>query len=158
MTAASKAVPTIDILSRCFLARFESRQRSHIANLFLDPVRRGETEPHRIVSAVRHDLLKQIVKCKRWGNLETVERNEQMVKLIDAHFSEALDLARYYLWWESLSAEEQRRIKAEKWMAQQPATDKQTKSLRSLGYHGEIKSKLQASEWIDRLLKGRTFV
>ena len=98
---------------RRFLAHFEVRQRGHIANLFLHPVRRGQDDPHRIVSAVRHDLLKQIVKCKRWGNLATVQRNEHIVSMIDAHFSEALDLASHYLWWESLSAEEHQRIKAE---------------------------------------------
>jgi len=102
--------------------------------------------------------LKQSVKCRWRGNLEIARRNEHVVSLIDAYFDEALDLARYYLWWERLSAEEQRRIKAERWMAQQPATEKQTKYLRALGYHGEIESKLQASELRDRLLKGRTFV
>jgi len=156
-----KAVPTLDHPQpdRRFLNHFEPRQRSHIANIFLDPVRRGVTEPHRVVSAVRHGLLAQIVKCKRWGNVETVQRNELVVSLIDTHFDEALDLASHYLWWESLSAEEQRRIKAERWMAQQPATEKQVKYLRALGWTGNIESKLYASELIDKLLKeGRVFV
>lgn len=149
------SVPTIDMPDRRFLNHFEPRQRGHIANLFLAPVSGGMTEPHRVVSAIRQDLLAQAVKCKRWGNPETARRNEQIVSLIDTHFDEALDYARYSLWWEGLSAEEQRRIKAERWMAQQPATEKQSKYLRSLGYHGEIESKLQASELIDKLLKGR---
>ena len=145
-------------MKRDFLNHFEPRQRGHIANIFLAPVRQGVIEPHRIVSAVRHELLQQAVKCKRWGNVETVQRNEHIVTMIDTHFDEAVDYARWAIWWESLSYPEKQRIKAERWMAQQPATEKQTKYLRALGYHGEIESKLQASELIDRLLKGRTFV
>jgi len=145
-------------MNRDFLNHFDPRQRATVANLFLPPVRQGVIEPHRIVSAVRHDLLMQAVRWKRWGNLKGKKHNEQIVSMIDLHFDEALDLARYYLWWESLSAEEQRRIKAEKWMAQQQATDKQINYLRALGYAGEIESKLHASELIDKLLKERTFV
>ena len=153
------AFPTIDILSRRFLERFEPRQRGHIANLFLAPVGMGMTEPHRIVSAVRQGLLKQSVKCKRWGNLATVQRNEHIIQRIDAHFSEALDYARWAIQWDRLSYPEKQRVKAERWMAQQPATERQTKYLRSLGYDGEVESKLHASELIDRLLKeGRNFV
>lgn len=151
---------TSDMPDRRFQAHFEPRQRGHIANAFLSPVRNGETEPHRVVSAVRHDLLAQAVKWKRWGNYpEGRKRNEQIVSLIDAYFDEAVDLARYYLWWEGLSEPEKRHMKAERWMAQQLPTEKQVKYLRSLGYTGQIESKLQASELIDKLLKeGRTFV
>lgn len=112
------SVPTLNMPDRRFLAHFEPRQRGHIANLFLVPVRDGVTEPHRVVSVVRHDLLAQAVRWKRWGNLTGTQRNERIISEIDAHFDEAVDLARYYLWWEGNSAEEQRRIKAERWMAQ----------------------------------------
>jgi len=153
-----KSAPTLDPSDRRFLAHFEPRQRGNIANLFLDPVRRGETEPHRIVSAVRYDLLKQVIRWKRWRNHDGIARNEQIVDLIDAHFDEAVDYARWAIWWESLSDPEKRRIRAERWMSTQLATDKQVKYLRALGYTGEIESKLQASEWIDKLLKeGRVF-
>jgi len=146
-------------MTRDFLNHFEVRQRGHIANLFLDPVRRGQDEPHRIVSAVRHEALLKKLKYQRWGNVAGVQRMEHIVLMIDFHFSEALDYASWAVWWESLSAEERRRLKAERWMAEQPATEKQTNYLRSLGYAGEIESKLQASELIDRLLKEeRSFV
>lgn len=152
---------TICLPDRRFLAHFDPRKRATVANLFLAPVRRGITEPRHIVETVRRDLLKEIGRWKwrTWGNPDGIQRNEQIIHLIDAHFSEALDLARYYLWWESLPAEEQRRIKAERWMAEQPATEKQAKYLRALGYTGKIESKLIASELIDKLLKKeRTFV
>lgn len=147
-----KAMTTLDHPQpdRRFLNHFEIRQRATVANLFLYAVRRGITEPHRIVSAVRHDLLAQAI---RWGNHDGKERNEHILSVIDTHFDEALDYARWALWWESLSAQERHRIKAEKWMAQQPATEKQIAYLRSLGWTGEIESKLHASELIDRLLK-----
>jgi len=141
-------------MKRDFLNHFEPRQRGHIANLFLHPVRRGMTEPCQIVSAVRHDLLAEAIRRKRWGKLDAAQWREQIVTEIDASPDEAVDYAKWAVWWESLSAQEKRRMKAEKWMAQQPATEKQTKYLRSLGYRGEIKSKLQASELIDKLLKG----
>ena len=140
-------------VNRDFLNHFEPRQRSHVANLFLFSVRRGETEPHRIVSHVRHDVLAQTVRWKRTH--EGFARNERIVTVIDTHFDEAVDFARWALWWESLHEQDKRRIKAERWMAQQPATEKQTKYLRWLGYDGEIQSKLQASELIDKLLKER---
>lgn len=142
-------------MKRDFLNHFEPRKRATVANLFLYAVRRGITFPHRIVSAVRHDLL---VGAIRWGNHDGKERNEHIVTVIDAYPDEAFDYAKWAVWWESLSYAEKQRIKAEKWMAQQPATDKQTKYLRALGYHGDIESKLQASEMIDKLLKERNFL
>ena len=141
-------------MTRDFLNHFEPRQRGHIANLFLDPVRRGMTEPCHIVSAVRHDLLAEAIRRKRWGKLDAAQWREQIVTEIDVYFDEALDYARWAVWWESLSVQEKRRVKAEKWMSTQPPTEKQTKYLRALGYHGEIESKLHASELIDKLLKG----
>lgn len=142
-------------MNRDFLNHFEPRQRGHIANLFLHPVRRGMTEPHRIVSAVRQEVLTKLLRYRRWGNLKGIERNTHIVNTIDGYFDGALDYASWAVWWESLSEPEKRRIRAEKWMAKQPATDKQLKYLRALGYHGEIESKLDASELIDKLLKGR---
>lgn len=146
---------TIDTSDRRFLAHFEPLQRSAVANLLLYAVRRGMTEPCQIVSAVRHDLLAEAIRRKRWGKLDAAQWREQIVTEIDASPDEAFDYAKWAVWWESLSYAEKQRIKAEKWMAQQPATDKQTKYLRALGYHGEIEAKLDASERIDRLLKGR---
>lgn len=58
MTAASKAVPTIDMPDRRFQAHFEPRQRGQIANLFLDPVRRGMTEPLDFGNIELHDMVK----------------------------------------------------------------------------------------------------
>ena len=142
-------------MTRDFLNHFDPRKRATVANLFLYAVRRGITEPHRMVSAVRHDLL---VGAIRWGNHDGKERNEHIVTMIDASPDEAVDYAKWAVWWESLSVQEKRRMKAEKWMAQQQATEKQVKYLRALGYHGEIESKLQASEWIDKLLKERNFL
>jgi len=156
---APNAAPTIDTAKRRFLARFEPRQRGHIANIFLDPVRRGETEPHRVVSAVRHDLLAQAVRWKRWGNHDGIARNERIVSPFDTYFDEAVDSARWAIQWDRLSDPEKQRVKAERWMAEQPPTEKQVKYLRSLGYDGEVESKRKACELIDRLLKeGRNFV
>jgi len=136
-------------------------------------VRRGETEPHRVVSAVRHDLLAtrqksrhgasisalSAVRWKRWGNHDGIARNERIVSPFDTYFDEAVDSARWAIQWDRLSDPEKQRVKAERWMAEQPPTEKQVKYLRSLGYDGEVESKLHASELIDRLLKeGRNFV
>jgi hypothetical protein len=145
--------PTIDTPDRRFLEHFEPRQRGHIANLCLCQVRRGLTDANRVVLAVLRQLLEQTARCRRWGNMSTVTRNQQIVDAIQAYPDEAVDYASWAVWWESLSTQEKHRIKASKWMAQQPATDKQTKSLRALGYHGEIESKLHASERMDQQLQ-----
>lgn len=50
---------TLDLLSRRFQAHFEPRQRGHIANLFLDPVRRGMTK-----KATRQLMTKLLTKRK----------------------------------------------------------------------------------------------
>jgi len=146
-------------MTRDFLNHFEVRQRGHIAHIFLEPVRAGLTDPRAIIEAVIEGLQEQSERCRWWGNDQTVERNDQIKKTIHAHPAEAVDFARWAIWWESLSDPEKRRIRAERWMSTQLATDKQVKYLRALDYTGDIESKLQASELIDKLLKeGRVFV
>jgi len=144
-----------DALERRFLNRFEPQRRSHVANSFLDPVRQGMTNATLIMSSVRNHLMSSAKKCERSGDYDRVHRNRSIIDAIDTHPDEAIDYARWALSWERLPAQEKRRHKAERWMAEQPPTGKQVAYLRALGYTGEVHSKQHASELIDKLKKQR---
>ena len=89
---------------------------------------------------------------------KTVKRKAEYLTLLEYHPLDAIDFARWAVWYESLSDEERTARKAERgelyrrqWMDTQPATSKQVSYLRHLGWAGKVKSKLHASELIERL-------
>ena len=146
--------------NRRFLERFEPRQRSYIANLFLHQVRRGVTDPQRVYSGVRFDVSRQANRARLYGRILTVDRNGAILNALDEYRDEAIDYAKWAIEWDNLPDDEKQSIKRERSevfirerMAEQPPTDKQIKYLRSLGWQGEIESKLFASQKIDELLK-----
>ena len=158
-----KAVPTATTIDfgddrRRLLERFEPRRRGHLMNLFLSPVRQGISNVEQIVDSVRAELQQQIARNRRYQNFSTVQRKQGYLTLLESHPEDAIDFARWAIWYESLPDEEKTARKAERgefyrrqWMDTQPATEKQVSYLRHLGWTGEVKSKLQASELIERL-------
>ena len=160
-----KAVPTATTIDfgddrRRLLEHFEPRRRGTVANLFLYPVRQGISNVEQIVDSVRAELQQQITRSRRYHNFSTVQRKAEYLTLLESYPEDAMDFARWAVWYESLSEEEKTARKAEQgklyrrqWMDTQPATDKQVSYLRHLGWTGEVRSKLYASELIDCILK-----
>ena len=158
-----KAVPTATIIDfgddrRRLLEHFEPRRRGHLTNLFLCPVRQGIGNVEQIVDSVRAELRQQIARNRRYHNFSTVQSKQEYLTLLESHSEEAMDFARWAIWYEGLSDEERIARKAERgefyrrqWMDTQPATEKQVSYLRHMGWTGEVKSKLEASELIERL-------
>lgn len=166
MNETLKSAPTATLTTvfdddrRRLLEFFAPRRRGHLTNLFLSPVRQGISNVEQIVERVRTELQQQIARNRRYHNFETVKRKQEYLTLLESHPLDAIDFARWAVWYESLSDEERTARKAERgelyrrqWMDTQPATSKQVSYLRHLGFPGEVKSKLQASGLIDRLLK-----
>jgi len=160
LKSAPTTTPTtvFDDDRRRLLEFFAPRRRCHIANLFLSPVRRGIADAEQIVESVRAELRQDIVRSRRYHNFSTVQRKQEYLTLLESHPQEAIDYAQWVIWYESLSYEEKTAQKAERgefyrrqWMDTQPATEKQMSYLRALGWASEVKSKLQASELIERL-------
>ena len=141
--------------SRILLDSFAERERSLVANIFCHAARAGAQTPAAVLAAVRSDVEHRIRSAPY--------QRDQMVRLrnlLDTDDAQAF--ARWVLTWEALSFAEKDRIKQQRgaehrqrWMATQPPTERQVKYLRVLGYQGEVESKAQASELIDRLLRSR---
>ncbi|MCZ6680295.1 MAG: hypothetical protein O7E52_23950, partial [Candidatus Poribacteria bacterium] len=163
MMKTPKAVPTATTIDfdddqRRLLSRFEPRRRGHLANLFLSPVRQVISSVEQVVDSVRAELQQAIARNRRYRNFSTVQRKQEYLTLLESHPEEAIDFALWAVWYENLSDEERTARKAEQgklyrrqWMDTQPATDKQVSYLRHLGWTGEVKSKLHASELIERI-------
>jgi hypothetical protein len=135
-----------------FLSHFPLEQRSTANNFLLEAVRAGCNEPNQVVGYALETA------CRRC-HLEAA----QTLRLLSHLDPEALLAgARWALWWESLSPEEKRRFREgraeeaiERWMAEQPPTEKQLRYLASLGYRGPAPAnRLEASRLIDELVKG----
>ena len=87
-----------------------------------------------------------------------------MAVLVEYH-DEAMAFAAWAPAWEALPPAEKERQKAAKgaahrqtYMEQQPPTDKQRGYLAMLGYTGEVTSKAQASDLIDKIRRGELVV
>lgn len=159
-----RAVPTADLNDdrRRLLEHFEPRRRGHLTNLFLYPVRQGISNVEQIVDSVRAELQQKIARNRRYYHFSTAERKQETLTLLESHSDEAIDFARWAVWYDSLSDEQRIARKAERgefyrrqWMEGQPLTEKQVSYLRHLRWTGEVLSKAHASELIDNLLKQR---
>ncbi|GEM83622.1 hypothetical protein [Meiothermus hypogaeus] len=135
-----------------FLSHFPPEQRSTAANNLLEAVRAGCSEPHQVVGYA-------LEKAARRYHLEAAQT---LLLLPELDFEALLAGARWALWWESLPPAEKRRIREERaepaierWMAEQPPTEKQLRYLASLGYRGPTPAnRHEASRLIDELVKG----
>jgi len=135
-----------------FLSYFPHNQRSTANNFLLQAVRAGCNEPNQVVGYA-------LETARRRCHLEAA----QTLSLLSHLDPEALLAgARWALWWESLSSEEKRRFREERaeeaierWMEQNPPTEKQMAYLNRLGYRGPAPAnRLEASRLIDELVKG----
>lgn len=142
-----------------FLSLIETRRRSVVTNAFLNQVRNGITDPWKIVAGVCNDLREKINRA--WSD-ETRERDQRTYELITTHLIDAARFASWAAAYEAQPAEvraESRRTAQEehvsRWLSNQPPSEKQLSYIRSLGYKGEVSSKLHASEIINSLKGGR---
>lgn len=144
---------------RAFLAYFPQQQKSHVANLFLLPVRQGVTTPDGVRAAVYAALRERIERDERFGYENARDRGilDQMRRDYDG----SLDFARWAIEYERLSPEAKQRIKNTRSaeaigvaMDREEPTEKQVAYLRRKGYHGPIESKKFASSLIDIYTRG----
>ncbi|GIW28076.1 MAG: hypothetical protein KatS3mg070_1439 [Meiothermus sp.] len=135
-----------------FLSHFPHNQRSAANNILLEAVRAGCNEPNQVVGYALETA------CRRCH----LEAAQTLRLLSELDFEALLAGARWALWWESLSPEEKRRFREgraeeaiERWMEQNPPTDRQLAYLNRLGYRGPTPAnRLEASRLIDELVKG----
>jgi len=141
------------LLSRLtFLSHFPPNQRATATNFLLEAIRAGCNEPNQVVGYALETA------CRRCH----LEAAQTFLSLFENNPEALLAGARWALWWESLSPEEKRRFREgraeeaiERWMAEQPPTEKQLSYLASLGYRGPTPAnRLEASRLIDELAKG----
>lgn len=82
-----------------------------------------------------------------------------LLRCIREHPAEALDFALKVLELEAMPVAERRKLKAQRAlryaMADKPATEKQIRYLARLGYDGEVRDRVHASELIDELAGAR---
>jgi hypothetical protein len=141
-----------------FLARFPDNRRSYLTNLFLSGPRRGLTDPQDVLDHVWKHLQAGIDHTRH----ESARNREQLLAETIATFpDEARAFAQWAIHYVEQPAEqreEARRTQQEehiaRWLAEQPASEKQIAYLRSLGHQGEIASKLEASRLIEHLKQG----
>ncbi len=152
----SPALTDVDQRRR-LLGLFPTSARSLVANIFLDKVRGGITEPCAIVDAVQRDATRRLawaVSDDRYNPTAAL-----LCSAIDNDPDEAIDFARWCIEWERLPNDQRQQLKEERgadhrrrWMEQQPATERQVAYVRALGWTGtEPASKAEASRLIDEL-------
>lgn len=153
---------TIQTGNRDLLNRFLQARRSYVANTFLFAVRRGARTPDAVMASVKQELRTCQERAQYWHDADGEARYTEVAATINEYPEEARAFAIWALEWEQLSRAEKARQRdqdgdayRQAWMRQQPATDKQRAYLAALGYEGEITSKQQASELIDRLATAR---
>lgn len=135
-----------------FLSHFPHNQRATATNFLLQAIRAGCNEPNQVVGYALETA------CRRCH----LEAAQTLRLLSELDFEALLAGARWALWWESLSPEEKRRFREgraeeaiERWMEQNPPTDRQLAYLNRLGYRGPTPAnRLEASRLIDELVKG----
>ena len=122
---------------RHFLEWLPASRRSHIVNLFLDEVRRGARDPHRIVENVATICRQRYELAYRIGRNDLPKWGEYIILLSD-HGDEAHDLARWALNWEALPPRERARLKAEcgapykaAWLADRKASQPHPRTRRT---------------------------
>ncbi len=132
-----------------FLEFFEPKLRSGVANNFLEVIRKGETDPGKVLTK----LLNNSWRSHLHGTIRQ-------------YYTQARQYVEYLLQWESLSFEEKDQIKRarsqeyiDQHMEKLPATVKQVNYLRSLGYAGTVpENRRKAKELIDKFLKQKGWI
>jgi len=139
-----------------FGATLPARDKGFLLNLFNLAVRDGETEPNQIIFNVGRRVKKYLDDPQL--SLERAAALDDFRKMLNT--MEAFEYAHYVLGYEYKPYEQKQAIKSEraeqikqKTFGQQPATDKQVRYLRFLGYTGKVETKEQASGLIEQLLK-----
>lgn len=139
-----------------FLAHFPTNRRSTITNMFLHAMRgNGRCAPH-VLCAVEYELYQRMEHSRDWP--EDKQRYEEARTIIHEHHDDAHAFAEWALAWEKLTPQQKAQRRAgqsgphiRQWMSTQPPTAKQLAFLEALGHTGEVTSKQEASELIDRL-------
>lgn len=144
---------------RAFLDFFQPLRRSHVANLFLRPVRLGIIDPQQVYAAVFAELRENIERAHQWGREN--ERDQDILGQMRRSYDEALDYARYAIEYEKLTPEQKQRLKdgradnaISSRMDAEEATEKQVAYLHKMGYAGPIYSKKFAGSLIDIYTRG----
>jgi hypothetical protein len=139
---------------RRFLERFEPGKRSMVMNRVLEAVRLDITDPTAVIAFVTAACRSRI----GWGG-DT--NSNLLLSALRDHQAEARDLAAYCVWWEALPDAERHHLKEpcvityrQAWLHEQPATERQTVYLASLGHHRPVRSRQQASELIEQIKGG----
>ncbi|AWR86674.1 hypothetical protein [Meiothermus taiwanensis] len=135
-----------------FLSHFPHNQRATATNFLLQAIRAGCNEPNQVVGYALETA------CRRCH----LEAAQTFLSLFENNPEALLAGARWALWWESLSPEEKQQLREgraeeaiERWMEQNPPTDRQLAYLNRLGYRGPTPAnRLEASRLIDELMKG----
>ena len=136
-----------------FLSHFPPEYRSTAANCLLEAVRRGCTTPPEVVDHALSAAYRRIYGSEAFTLLLLLAEEDPKALLAGA---------RWALWWESLSPEEKQQLREgraeeaiERWMEQNPPTDRQLAYLNRLGYRGPTPAdRLEASRLIDELVEG----
>jgi hypothetical protein len=157
----SQAQSDARAVDRAFLERIPSTARSHVANLFLEPIRNGEIDAERIVASVADKARAELFWARR-SKSDRIGKWESILVALAEHRDEALACAVTYVAWERLPGERRELVKAERqagyrseWMSNQPVTVRQLRYLRSLGVpEVDLPSdKAAASSMIDERLR-----
>jgi hypothetical protein len=147
---------------RAILERLPPPERSAFKNVHLFAIRAGADTVPALRAAVEHRLLCQERQGERFRDWLRQQQARRALAALAEYPDEARAFAEHCLRWEALPPAEKARRKAERaephrrdWLAAQAPTDRQRQYLRSLGFRGEVASRLEASEEIDRLLHAR---
>lgn len=145
----------MDVDAKQFLDHFEQRDRSLIANLFLEGIRAGRKSAPVVVAYVFARAGERM--RGQYADAHEVERMTLLQQMLSAPTSGATDYAQYCIDWEALPRSEREKIKqgrsqqyAAAAMQDKPATEKQLGYLSALGYTGPPPgNRLEASRLID---------
>ena len=142
-----------------FLSLFPKNTQSTIANLFCNAVRGGAKTIPDIIQAVEWDLIRRQQEGYE-GCLATIM--DQLHDAVIDPAGDAPNFAAFILWREGLTPEAKARLKADKGrpyaeqkMSGEAATPAQLRYLQGLGVTDVPDSKLQASQWIDKITGGQ---
>ena len=142
-----------------FLSLFPKNTQSTIANLCCNAVRGGAKTSPDISQAVEWDLIRRQQEGYE-GCLATIM--DQLHDAVIDPAGDAPNFAAFILWREGLTPEAKARLKADKGrpyaeqkMSGEAATPAQLRYLQGLGVTDVPDSKLQASQWIDKITGGQ---
>jgi hypothetical protein len=151
-------IVNIDTASKqAFLGLFPDSMKAHISNIFLGAVRQGAENPDRVLVDVMTSSLARLKTAERFNDSRDEVKFRLLLRVMDTHQDKARGFARYCTDWEALPPTQKGIVKAARaqeyraqYLDSQPATEKQIKYLRNLGWSGDITSKQQASGLIEK--------